>query len=87
MLTDGRANVARDGMGGREQAETDARASARMLRGAGLASLVIDISRQPHPSAEQLAADMGARYLPLPNADARTLSRAVQAVTAQTAAA
>jgi len=87
MLTDGRANVARDGNGGREQAEADARASARMLRVAGLASLVIDISRQPHPSAEQLAADMGARYLPLPNADARTLSRAVQAVTAQTAAA
>jgi magnesium chelatase subunit D len=80
LLTDGRANIARDGTPGRERAESDALASARALRAARIATLVIDISPQSHASAERLASDMGARYLPLPYADARTLSRAVQAV-------
>jgi magnesium chelatase subunit D len=80
VLTDGRANISRDGEPGREQAELDAIASAHRLRAAGLAALVVDISPQPRGAAERLAADMGARYLALPNANARGLSRAVQAV-------
>ncbi len=80
VLTDGRANIARDGSPGRERAESDALASARALRAAGLAALVIDTSHKLHPSAERLACDMGARYLPLPQADARILLRAVQSV-------
>jgi magnesium chelatase subunit D len=80
LLTDGRANIARDGKPGRERAEADALASARMLRTGGLAALLIDIAPRPHAAAERLAAEMGARYLPLPHADARTISRAVQAV-------
>ncbi len=79
LLTDGRANVARDGKPGREQAELDALESARVLRAARVATLVIDTSPHRHASAERLAAEMAARYLPLPSADARTLSRAVQA--------
>ena len=81
LMTDGRANIARDGKPGREQAELDARASARALRAAAHAAVVVDISPRPLGAASQLAADMGALYLPLPNADARTLSRAVQAIT------
>jgi magnesium chelatase subunit D len=80
VLTDGRANIARDGTPGRERAEFDALASARTLRAAGLAALVIDISTKLHASAERLACDMGARYLPLPYADANMLLRAVQVV-------
>ncbi len=80
LLTDGRANVARDGKAGREQAEVDALASARRLRAAGIAALVVDISPRPHQAAGRLADDMGARYLPLPNADAKILSRAVQTI-------
>jgi magnesium chelatase subunit D len=80
LLTDGRANIARDGKPGRERAEADALASARMLRTRGLATLLIDIAPRPHAAAERLATEMGARYLPLPYADARTISRAVQAV-------
>jgi magnesium chelatase subunit D len=80
VLTDGRANIARDGSPGRERAEIDALASARRLRAAGFAALVIDISTKLHTSAEQLACDMGARYLPLPHADANKLLRAVKAV-------
>lgn len=79
LLTDGRANVARDGTGGRAQAEADARQSAQVLRIAGHASLLIDTSPQPQPLARQLADTMGAVYLPLPQADAGVLSRAVQA--------
>ena len=80
VLTDGRANISRDGEPGREQAELDAIASAHRLRAARLGALVVDISPQPRGAAERLAADMGARYLALPNANARGLSRAVQAV-------
>ena len=79
LLTDGRANIARDGKPGREQAGLDALASARAVRATGLAALVVDISPQPHASAEQLAAEMGAHYLPLPYADAKTVSQAVRA--------
>jgi hypothetical protein len=50
----------------------DALASARLLRAAGFPSLVVDTSPHPHPSAQKLAAEMGARYLPLPHVDAGT---------------
>jgi magnesium chelatase subunit D len=81
LLTDGHANIARDGRAGREQAEADARASASRLRAARVAALVVDISPRPRGAARQLALDMGAQYLALPNADARILSQAVQAIT------
>jgi magnesium chelatase subunit D len=81
LLTDGRANVNRDGIGGRAQAAEDALASARAFRVAELKALVVDMSPRPRPDAENLAREMGAVYLPLPHADARALSGAVQAVT------
>ena len=80
LLTDGRANVNRDGIGGRAQAAEDALASARAFRVAELKALVVDMSPRPRPDAEKLAREMGAVYLPLPHADARALSGAVQAV-------
>jgi magnesium chelatase subunit D len=83
LLTDGRANIARNRQPGRAQAELDALTSARSMREAKIAALVVDISPQPHASANRLAAEMGAHYLPLPYADAKTLSRAVQATSAQ----
>lgn len=79
VLTDGRANVARDGSGGRAAAQADALAAARAVRLAGLAALLIDTSPRPEPQAERIAAEMGARYLPLPHADAQTVSRAARA--------
>jgi len=82
LLTDGRANVSRDGTGGRERAESDAQESARALRSSGHASLLIDTSPQPRAPGLHLAQAMGAAYLPLPNADAKGVSRAVQSVSA-----
>ncbi len=77
LLTDGRANVARDGSGGRARAEADAVAAARRL--AGTAALLVDTSPRPNPFARQLAAAMGGRYVPLPYVRAESLSEAVRA--------
>jgi len=78
FLTDGRANVGRDGVGGRARAREDAQQAARSLRVAGFSTLVIDTSPRARPDARELADAMAARYLPLPQADAATLSRAVR---------
>jgi magnesium chelatase subunit D len=78
LLTDGRANVARDGHGNRDQAREDAQNAARRLRAHGVAALLIDSSPRPRPAARELAAHMGARYLPLPQANAQTVSQAVR---------
>ena len=77
VLTDGRANVSRSGEGGRLQAQQDALDAARRLRALGGHTLLVDTSVRPEPAALALAVAMGARYLALPQADARTLSRAV----------
>ncbi|RZI97474.1 MAG: magnesium chelatase subunit D [Variovorax sp.] len=79
VLTDGRANVARDGTGGRERATLEALDSARRLRAAGITSLVLDTSFHPQQPARDLAAGMGAVYYPLPHADATSLARAMRA--------
>lgn len=77
LLTDGRANVSRDGSPGREAAQQDALAAARALRAAGVAALLLDTAPQPQPAARTLADTMGASYLALPHADAAQISRAV----------
>lgn len=86
LLTDGRANIARDGMPGRARAGDDALAAARLMRLEGLAALLLDTSPQPQDTARALAAAMGARYLPLPHAGAALLSQAVRAAGAATSA-
>jgi magnesium chelatase subunit D len=77
LLTDGRANVGLDGEGGRVRAQEDAMAAARRLRALGCQTVLIDTSPRPEPAAAALALALGARYLPLPQADARALSGAV----------
>ena len=79
VLTDGRANIARDGSPGRPRAEEDALSAARQLRAAGISAVLVDTSPRQTPSSEIFAREMGARYLPLPHADATRLSKAVLA--------
>jgi len=79
LLTDGRANVARDGSGGREKAQAEAMQAATRLRLLQAAVLLIDTSPQPDRMAAQLALTMHARYLPLPHAGAAAMSQAVRA--------
>ncbi len=83
MLTDGRANITRDGKPDRARAEEDAHAAARLMRAARITALLVDMSPRPQAQAQRLAAEMGARYLPLPFADAATLSRAVKSASAE----
>ncbi|HZF74860.1 MAG TPA: magnesium chelatase ATPase subunit D, partial [Acetobacteraceae bacterium] len=78
LLTDARANIARDGSPGRARAEADALVAGRALREARVPCLLIDTSPRPSPQAQRLAAEMGARLLPLPQADAAAMSRAVR---------
>ncbi len=80
LLTDGRANVARDGAGGRARATEEAIDAARRLRAGGHAALLLDTSSQPAPAAQALAATMAAAYVPLPRADADAIARPVRAM-------
>jgi magnesium chelatase subunit D len=79
LLTDGRANVDLSGVANRAQAAEDSRLMARAIRARGLSGLVIDTGVRPTRGLDELARDMGVPYLPLPRADARSVSSAVDA--------
>jgi len=85
LLTDGRANVARDGSGGRERAQSDALQSARQLALTGAPLLLIDTSTKPQREAAELSQAMRARYLPLPHAGSTQLAQSVRVVAQQEA--
>ena len=78
LLTDGRANVARSGSGGRELAFSEAMDAARQLAVMQMSVLFIDTSPQPQKAAAELAAAMRARYMPVPFAGAASVSQAVR---------
>jgi magnesium chelatase subunit D len=78
FLTDGRANIARDGAPGRPAAEADALASARQLRAQRFAAVFVDTSAQPQAQGLQIAREMGAIYQPLPYANASTISDVIR---------
>lgn len=77
MLTDGRANIALDGEADRTRAGLDATTLARMIRTQGIPGIVLDMSNRPQEALRDLAAQMGAPYVPLPRADAKRLSNAI----------
>ena len=79
LLTDGRANIARDGTPGRAKAEADALAAAQAFRAGGTTAILIDTAPRPSQAAQNLADAMGARNLALPLADAGRLAGAVRA--------
>ena len=78
LLTDGRANVARDGTPGRARAADEAGQAARIFRAGAFTALLIDTSPKPQPQARTLAVEMGGTYLPLPYADAAAISKVVR---------
>ncbi len=80
VLTDGRANVARDGRTGRAAAEADALLVARLLRAEAAPVLVVDTGPRPQPFSADLAREAGGRCLPLPHARAEALAGAVRAL-------
>ena len=77
FLTDGRANIAKDGSPGRPKAMEDAQQSARAASYYSFKSLWIDTSPQARDEGKALAAILGSMYLPLPNAGANEVSQAI----------
>jgi magnesium chelatase subunit D len=82
ILCDGRANISRDGSPGREQAHLQAMNAAGAVALANVSALFVDTSPRPNNLAKEIAVKMQARYLPLPFAQAKTLSDAVKATAA-----
>jgi len=80
FLTDGRANIARDGTPGRAQAQVDAEQSAKLASQMKVRSLWIDTSPQAREEGQHIARLIGSYYLPLPHARAQELSQAVLGV-------
>jgi magnesium chelatase subunit D len=77
VLSDGRANVTLQGLGGRQQAQTEAQAMAQRWAQTGHASLWIDTAPQPEPLAQALARTMDGRYLPMPHVQSKRLAAAM----------
>src|SRR5208337_2376279 len=82
LLTDGHANVARDGHGGRAKALEDALDAGRRLAAAGVASLAIDTSAPSRlrdaATTVRIAEAMRADYLKLAVADSARVNEAVR---------
>jgi magnesium chelatase subunit D len=79
FLTDGKANIARDGTADRALALRDAESAASAMKLAGVRTLMIDLSDARGGPARKIAEAMGASYLPLPHADAARISQSVAA--------
>ena len=77
MLSDGRANVTLQGLGGRAQAQADALQWSAQWRQTGHRSLWIDTSIQPDPQVQKLAHTMGGSYLPMPQVQAQRVANAM----------
>ncbi|PIT72849.1 magnesium chelatase subunit D [Limnohabitans sp. G3-2] len=80
VLSDGRANVTLQGLGGRAQAQLDAQSWGQQWRASGHRALWIDTAMQPDAQAQQLAATMGAGYLPMPQVQSQRMAHAIERV-------
>ncbi|MEM8810970.1 MAG: magnesium chelatase subunit D [Pseudomonadota bacterium] len=79
ILTDGKANIRIDGTPDRPGASNDAKELGRLIRAYNIPSMVIDTAVRPQAPASELAREMGAHYLPLPQGRADALTDAVDA--------
>jgi magnesium chelatase subunit D len=61
---------------------TDALAWAQAWRHLACAAVWLDTSTQPDAKAQQLAQAMGARYLPMPHAQAQRMAAVMQSLVA-----
>lgn len=77
LLTDGRANIDREGKPGRKQAMADAMKLAECFRSDEVQALLIDTAPMANPQSAELAAAMQARYMALPKANAHVIREAV----------
>ncbi len=80
LLTDGAANVARDGTKSRSAGTEDAINAAKAVAGADYRGILIDTAIRPSSRANDLATALDAVYLPLPNASAESINDSVRAL-------
>jgi len=66
IMSDGKANVNLNGVGGRESAHSDALMAAKELRIKNHRLLFVDTSPKPEILAQELSSAMAAQYFPLP---------------------
>ena len=85
VLTDGSANIARDGTGSRQRASAEGLEAARVIAGHGIAAVFIDNAPRPRPEGGALAAAMNARFVALPYLEATAVRDAVRSATADAA--
>ena len=78
VLSDGRANVNLQGLGGRAQAQADAQQWATQWRQTGHRCLWIDTSLQPDTQVQNMAQTMGGSYLPMPQVQAQRMASAME---------
>jgi magnesium chelatase subunit D len=78
VLSDGRANVNLQGLGGRAQAQADAQQWAAQWRQTGHRCLWIDTSLQPDTQVQNMAQTMGGSYLPMPQVQAQRMAAAME---------
>jgi magnesium chelatase subunit D len=79
LLTDGGANIGRDGKPGRAAAGADALAAAKLCASAKFSSLIVDTAIRPNPFVLKLGQQMQGKYAPLPYADPARLTRMIRA--------
>ncbi|MEL7028792.1 MAG: VWA domain-containing protein, partial [Pseudomonadota bacterium] len=79
LLTDGRGNMSRAGVAGRDVAAEETKQIATAIARDGFDSVVIDTSPRRRPEGPTLAEALRARYAPLPFLDAASLQSAVRA--------
>lgn len=80
LLTDGAANVARDGTKSRSAGTEDALTAAKMVASADYRGMLVDTAARPSNRARELATALDALYLPLPNASAASINDSVRAL-------
>ena len=77
VLTDGKANITRAGLGNKVMALEETQSAAKWFAVEGIDAMVIDVSSEPQKSARALATTMQATYLPMPRASASDIARPV----------
>jgi magnesium chelatase subunit D len=77
LLTDGRANITRDGEGNKAKALEESNSAAKLFAAGNIDTMLIDVSPEPQKTARALAATMHATYLAMPRASATDIARPI----------
>ena len=85
VMSDGKANVNLNGVGGRESAHSDALIAAKELRIKNHRLLFVDTSPKPEILAQELSSAMAAQYFPLPFANSASSGKKISQAAMQLA--